>query len=81
MLIEYFDESTNPTIINQNPLSRWMKWIKMGFYLLIGVIIAGLFVKMLSLINQDNEQIDIVDMVREAVVKVYPKLDNVDGEI
>jgi hypothetical protein len=74
VVIEYLDGATSPAVINQNPLSRWMKFIKVGFYVLVFIIGLGLGCWLYSLAGTKHEQIDIVEMVMEAVVSVYPKL-------
>ena len=81
VVIEYLDVGTSSAAINQNPLSRWMKFIKIGFYVLVVIMAMGLAGWLYSLYGAQYEEIDIVDVVKGMVVSVYPKLNITEGEM
>lgn len=66
-VIEYLDEGTSQAAINQNPLSRWMSWIKISFYALVVLMILGLGMWLYSLYTAheaQHERIGVVGVVR-----------------
>jgi len=82
VVIEYLDVATSPALISVNPLSRWMKFIKIGFYVLVVLMVMGLSAWLYSLyVMHKQQQIDIVNIVMDAVVSVYPKLNITDSEL
>lgn len=78
MLIDFMEKEPDAASNNENPITKWMKWAKILFFLLAVLAILGLTAYLVSVYQSQETDKNIVDMVKEAVVSVYPKINGTD---
>lgn len=76
-VIEYFNDATSAAAMKQNPLTRWMKWIKYSLTATLVLIGVGLAAWLYSL-TVSKKTDDIVLMAWDGIVTIFPKLNGTE---
>lgn len=58
-----------------------MKWAKILLFIVLFIVILGLAAYLVSVYQSQETDKNIVDMVKDAVVSVYPKINGTDQEM